>query len=155
MRRTYLEGVGDHLFSLVYFYPFRCQVCTSRFRAFRFGIQHSVQVPDRRQYQRITTEFPAFLEGQPNREEVVTDLSMGGCTLKAETPLSEGSFLQLLLQTSDRQPPIRVDTAIVRSIRSKSVGLQFLEFPPGEQDRLSQFVYSYLVSYRTAPEGSY
>ncbi len=114
-------------------------------------MQYSVQVPDRRQYQRITTGFPAFLEGQPNREEVVTDLSMGGCTLKAETPLSEGSFLQLLSQTSDRQPPIRVDTAIVTSIRSRSVGLQFLEFPPGEQDRLSQFVYSYLVSYRTAP----
>jgi len=138
----------------MYLYPFRCQVCTYRFRALRFGMQHSAQVPDRRQYQRIATGFPAFLEGQPNREEVVTDLSMGGCTLKAETPLSEGSFLQLLLQTSDRQPPIRVDTAIVRSVRSRSVGLQFLEFPPGEQDRLSQFVYSYLVSYRTAPARS-
>lgn len=147
--------MGDHLLSLAYLYPFRCQVCTYRFRVPRFGMRYSTLVPDRRQYQRITTGFPVFLEGQPNREEAVTDLSMGGCTLNAETPLSEGAFLQVLLQTSDREPPIRVDTAIVRSVRSRSVGLQFLEFPAGEKDRLSQFVYSLLVGYRTAPEGSY
>jgi PilZ domain-containing protein len=80
---------------------------------------------------------------------------MGGCTLKAETPLSQGAFLQLLLQPSDREPPIRVETAIVRSVRSRSVGLQFLEFPAGEKDRLSQCVHSLLVNYRTAPQGSY
>jgi len=147
--------VFDHLLSLAYLYPFRCQVCTYRFRALRFGLNHSIQVPDRRQYQRIAAGFPAFLEGQQKREEQVTDLSMGGCTLKAEAPLSEGTFLQLLLQTSDREPPIRVDTAIVRSVRSRSVGLQFLEFPAGEKDRLSQFIYSLLVGYRTAPEGSH
>lgn len=152
MRRTYLEGVVEHLLSLAYLYPFRCQVCTYRFRALQFGMLHSTQVPDRRQYQRIAAGFSAFLEGQQKREEQVTDLSMGGCTLQAETPLSEGAFLQLLLQAFDREPPIRVDTAIVRSVRARSVGLQFLEFPAGEKDRLSQFVYSHLVSYRTAPE---
>lgn len=155
VRRTYLEGVLDHLVSLVSLYPFRCQVCTYRFRALRFGRWHSTQVPDRRQYQRIAAGFPAFLEGQQKREEQVADLSMEGCTLKAETPLSKGAFLQLLLQTSDREPPIRVDTAIVRSVRSRSVGLQFLEFPAGEKDRLSQFVYSLLVGYRRAPQESW
>lgn len=155
VRRTHLKGAVDHLLSLAYLYPFRCQVCTHRFRALRFGMQHSTQVPDRRQYQRIVAGFPAFLEGQQRREEQVADVSMGGCTLKAETPLSEGMFLQLLLQTSDREPPIRVDTAIVRYARPRSIGLQFLEFPAGEKDRLSQFIYSLLVSYRTAPARSY
>ena len=154
VRPTYLKGVFDHLLGLVYLYPFRCQVCTYRFRALRFGMQHSAQVPDRRQYQRIAAGFPAFLDGQQRREERVADFSMGGCTLKAETPLSKGAFLQLLLQPSDREPPIRVDTAIVRSVRSRSVGLQFLEFPAGEKDRLSQFVYSLLVGHRAAPQGS-
>jgi len=155
IRRAYLEGFFDHLLSLAFLYPLRCQVCTYRFRVLRFGLGHSTQVPDRRQYQRIATAFPVFLEGQQNREEQVTDLSMGGCTMKAKTSLSEGTFLQLLLQPSDREPPIQVDTAIVRSVRSKSVGLQFLEFPAGEKDRLSQFMYSLLVSSRAAPEVSH
>ena len=155
VRRTYLEGVVDHFVSLASLYPFRCQVCTHRFRAFRFGLGKLAQVPDRRQYERITTGFPVFLEGQSNRQETAVDLSMGGCTLKVQTPFSEGTFMQLLLQTSDREPPIRVDTAIVRSVRSRTIGLQFLEFPTGEKDRLSQFIYSRLVDYRTAPEASY
>jgi len=154
VRRTYVEGVFGHLVSLARLYPFRCQVCTYRFRALRFGMQRSAQVPDRRQYQRIAAGFAAFLDGQQRREEQVKDFSMGGCTLQAGAALSEGTFLHLLLQTSDREPPIRVDTAIVRSVRSRSVGLQFLEFPAGEKDRLSQFVYSLLVGHRAAPQGS-
>jgi c-di-GMP-binding flagellar brake protein YcgR len=106
------------------------------------------QVPDRREYHRIATDFPAFLEGKDIRKEHVTDLSMGGCTLKSEDGLSQGTFLQLLLHPSDMEPPIKVDTAIIRSVRSRSVGLQFLEFPAGEKDRLSRFVHGLLVSQR-------
>jgi len=70
---------------------------------------------------------------------------MGGCAIETETKLSPGAILQLQLQTSDREPVVTVDAVVVRSVRSKSVGLQFLRLGMEEKERLGQFVRSLLT----------
>ena len=76
---------------------------------------------------------------------------MGGCTLQTATALTKGAFLHLNLQPSEREPAIVVETAMVRSVRPESVGLEFLEFEGGQKERLARFVRSLLLSRQTAP----
>lgn len=64
--------------------------------------------------------------------------------MKVGAPLAEGAFVALRVWPPDQIVPIEVSVATIRSVRSTSVGLQFLEFNPGEQDRLSRFVHSLL-----------
>jgi predicted HAD superfamily Cof-like phosphohydrolase len=40
VRRSGRKGLKERLLSLVYLYPFRCQVCANRFRAFQFRPQY-------------------------------------------------------------------------------------------------------------------
>ncbi len=44
------------------------------------------------------------------------------------------------LQIWDRKPAVTIERVAVRSVRSSSVGLQFIEFQGGESHRLGQFV---------------
>lgn len=71
---------------------------------------------------------------------------MGGCTTETETKLSRGAILQLELQASDRDPALTVDAVVVRSVRSKYVGLQFPRLGMEEKEHLGQFVRRLLVT---------
>lgn len=64
--------------------------------------------------------------------------------MKVGAPLPQGAFIELWMWPPDQIIPIRVSVAMVRSVRSTSVGLQFLELTPGEQGRLSRFVHNLL-----------
>jgi hypothetical protein len=139
VRRVERDGFLELLFSLIRFRPFRCQLCTYRFRRFAFGARYSKV--DRRQYERLATQVQARIMGKPTRgDDLVTDLSMDGCRLKTDTPLIAGAFLHLRLRMSNLEPPIIVQTAMVRSVYSDSVGLEFLDFDAKQKDHLSQFV---------------
>jgi hypothetical protein len=70
---------------------------------------------------------------------------MDGCTLQA-TGLPRGTFLGLVLKPDHEDEAIRIETAMVCSVRSTSVGLRFLEIPLPDQRRLSQIVLGLLVS---------
>lgn len=107
---------------------------------------------DKRQFERLPTNVRATIVGPQGRsEDLVTDLSMGGCTLQTTTPLTKGSFLHLNLQPSEGEAAIVVDTAMVRSVRSKSVGLEFLEFEGGQKERLAHLVRDLLLRRQIAP----
>ena len=60
VRVTYQEGGVERLLSHVNVFPFRCQLCTNRFRAFYSDARHNTQAFDRRQYRRL----PASIEAQ-------------------------------------------------------------------------------------------
>jgi hypothetical protein len=55
------------------------------------------------------------------------------------------------LQPSDRDAAIVVETAMVRSVRSEYLGLEFLEFGRGQRERLAEFVRGLLLTRETAP----
>jgi c-di-GMP-binding flagellar brake protein YcgR len=107
---------------------------------------------DKRQFERLPTNVRATIVGAQGRsEDLITDLSMGGCTLQTTATLTKGAFLHLNLQPSERESAIVVETAMVRSVRSERVGLEFLEFEGGQKERLAQFVCGLLMTRQTAP----
>lgn len=142
-RNTFLES----LFRLLGIYAFRCQVCAHGFVKVVPGLRSRVQRFDHRQYFRLQANVPAiFLSDTSRQRDVVTELSMGGCTLKTDVALLTGSFIQVNLETSDQESPIAIETAMVRTIRPLSVGIEFLEFQPLEKRRLGEYIHGLLLT---------
>lgn len=128
--------------------PFRCQLCRHRFVKLTAGAEREYETNGTRQYQRFPTQVYATLVGDfPARQEVISELSMGGCTLHSpQLPLKSGSFIQMKVKTSDTEEPIRIDTVMIRSVRPQSAGVEFLEFRDEEKKKLGKFVKELLVS---------
>lgn len=150
-RRSHRQGLKERLLSLVYLYPFRCQVCANRFRVFQFRSRYVKRTVDRRQYARLSTRIPTtFAEDikpgeQRVGEGVVTDISLSGCYMQTVVQLSQGTVVSLELQTEQHTPAIAVAAAIVRIVRSTGVGLEFLWMSEPEQERFSQFIRQLLL----------
>lgn len=146
VRVTYREGRVENLLGLVSVFPFRCQLCTNRFRAYYSGGRHNTQAFDRRQY----TRLPASIEAQVlDRNQSVmtnriTDISMDGCTLQT-TGFPKGAFIELILKPTVEEQTIHIETAMVCSVRPLSTGIRFLEIPPEHYRRLAQVVLGLLV----------
>ena len=146
VRVTSNEGMVEKALNHIRMFPFRCQLCTNRFRAFYLSARQSTQEFDRRQFKRLATAMDAQVidSKQLPFTNRITDISMGGCAILAGG-LAKGAFVELVLKSSTEGEEIRIETAMVCSVRSESVGIQFLEFHPDEQRRLSQVVLGLLV----------
>jgi hypothetical protein len=146
VRVTYQEGRIERLLSSVNVFPFRCQLCTNRFRAFYSGARHSMQAFDRRQYTRLPASIEAqvFDRNQPAAINRIIDISMDGCTLQT-TGFPKGAFLELVLKPTVEEETIRIETAMVCSVRPLSMGIRFLEIPPEHYRRLAQVILGLLV----------
>ncbi|MBS0171833.1 MAG: PilZ domain-containing protein [Nitrospira sp.] len=124
----------------------RCQLCTTRFQARRPGNRVTSQEFDRREYRRLPVNFAATLIlDQPAAGGFVTDISMGGCALQAETTLSRGTFVKFVLHAPAGQPDIKVDSAMICSVHPRSVGVKFLEFDPQDKQRMGQLMLELLA----------
>ena len=123
-----------------------CQLCTNRFRAFYAGAGHNTQAFDRRQYTRLMASIEAQVLDykQPAVTNRITDISMHGCTLQT-TGFSKGSFIELVLNPTVEEKAIRIESAMVCSVRPLSMGIRFLEIPPEQYRRLAQVVLGLLV----------
>ena len=147
IQRTRVEGTTARLLSHFSFHPFRCQVCGHRFSAYQPGVTASDFKEDRRQYVRFVTRFPAtFSLDRLRGKGEVTEISVGGCTLETDAALSPGSILRLMLMPPASESAIAVDAALIRSVRGKKAGIEFLRFQPEEKERLNKFVVQFLVS---------
>jgi hypothetical protein len=143
---TYQEGRVERLLSRVNVFPFRCQLCTNRFHAFYSGARHNTQAFDRRQYTRLMVSIEAQILDHKQLPVInqITDISMDGCTLQT-TGFLEGAFFELVLEPTVEVETIRIETAMVCSVRPSSVGIRFLEVPPEHYRRLAQVVLGLLV----------
>ena len=152
VRVTSNEGVVEKALNHIRMFPFRCQLCTNRFRAFYLSARQSTQEFDRRQFKRLATAMDAQVidNKQLPFTNRITDISMGGCAILTEG-LAKGAFVELVLKSSAEGEGIRIETAMVCSVRPESVGIQFLEFHPDEQRRLSQVVLGLLVGQSGQP----
>ena len=146
VRVTYQENRVERLLSRFNVFPFRCQLCTNRFRAFESGARHNTQAFDRRQYARLKASIDALIfdHKQLPVTNRITDISMDGCTLEA-TGFPKGSFIELVLKPAVEEDTIRIETAMVCSVRPLSMGIRFLEVPPEHYRRLAQVVLGHLV----------
>lgn len=138
------QGGRDRLFSLIYAYPFRCQVCQHRFHLMQWGLRYIEQDVDRREYERRPVKLPVILstdEGQLEGQTV--DLAMRGCAVEVNNPLlREGTLLRVRLDAFDSEPPIVVETAVMRGVHGTRLGLEFLRMHEQEKERLSQYILS-------------
>ena len=140
-------GMMERMLQQLKFFPFRCQLCMNKFRAFHRKEANSPEAFDRREYRRLSTSIQAqfVADNRMRSTNRITDISMDGCTLQA-TGLPRGTFMGLLLKPDREDESIRIETAMVCSVRPTSVGLRFLEIPLPDQRRLSQVVLGLLVS---------
>jgi len=153
VRATHEDGTFDRLLTRFKFVPFRCQLCTHRFHTFGAEAPPPTQASDRRQYKRLPVSFRAnfFAENTVRIDNRVTDISMGGCTLETTATLPRGTFLELLIKPASDDEAIRIETAMVCSLRPESMGIRFLEVLAHDKHRLSQVVLSLLVGQSANP----
>ena len=150
MRVVSQAGRVERLLGFVNVLSFCCQLCTNPFRSFSPSARHETQASDRRQYTRLAAFIEAqVLDGnQPASTNRITDISMDGCALQA-TGLSKGTVVELRLKPTVEADTIRIERALVCSVRSSSTGIKFLNVPPEYQRRLGQVVLGLLVSQRS------
>jgi c-di-GMP-binding flagellar brake protein YcgR len=153
VRVTYDEGTAGRMLNRLKVFPFRCQLCAKRFHAFWTGSPNATQAVDRRQYKRLSASFHVNLlaHNAVRTDNRVTDISMGGCTLETTATLPQGTFLELIIKPTSNENTIKVETAMVCSVRPESMGIRFLELQSNDKHRLSQVVLSLLVEHSVLP----
>ena len=141
-------GFAEKILSLFYVYPFKCQLCGCRFRSLQRGVRYLRVEEDRREYERLPTSFPVSFSSEAFQGSgIACEISMSGCTFQPDAEASnpkEGSVLRMALQISNASEPVNVE-AVVRNIRQRLVGVEFLRFPPADKDRLQHYVRDLLV----------
>jgi len=150
---TSREGPVERLLSCINVFPFRCQLCTNQFRAFWSGARGNTQAFDKRQYKRLPTSIEAQFLTDSNQRGTnrITEISMGGCTLRTTAEFPRGTFLELTLKPTSGEEPITIESGMVSSVRPSSLGISFLEMGPRDKQRLSQIVLGLLVSLSPLP----
>ena len=153
IRVTRHEGTMERILGHLKIVPFRCQLCTMRFRTFWSVSPNATQAVDRREYRRLPSSFQARMlaDNSLRTETRVTDISMGGCTIESTASLPRGTFLELFITPASSEEAIKVDTAMVCSSRKESMGIRFLELMGPDKHRLSQVVLSLLVGQSIPP----
>jgi PilZ domain-containing protein len=151
-RRCARGGVLDHLLSAVYVYPFRCQLCTRRFRALRWGLRYARLSVDRREYERVQVRIPASLTVRGERVPAeVRDISLAGCGVHTDFPLVTGDRLRLELDVQ-HSLPIVIESATARSGTAGRVGVSFDGIALEQRNRLHGLLLARL-GYSPAAEG--
>ncbi len=129
--KNWLESLG----CLLSFHPFRCQLCSHRF--FAFDWLPRLDFYRRRQYVRMPARFPlTFTNQQMDGAGTVVNLSIKGCQIETDAPLTCGDTLSLDIRETDGQPLFAVSAAAVRTIDGKQAGIEFLRIRKDAMERL-------------------
>ena len=146
VRRVLGAGLAETFLRLVQVYPFKCQLCGHRFRSFQVGVRYLTVQEDRREYDRMERKFPVTFGGEfISGEGVVLDVTMGGCTFTTRSNLVIGTTVRMDLRISAAVPPVIVDAAVVRNVRSEIAGVEFVSWQESERERLQLFVTGMLI----------
>jgi len=141
VKRVSRQGFKERLLSLFYIYPFRCQLCGHRFRFLQWGIRYQRIQEDRREYERLPINSPVSIRGENLYSEgKAVDISLGGCTATLDTQLTAGDLCSVALYLSNELLPIRVDAAVIRTVRPNNLGIEFLRFLDNDRERLQLFI---------------
>jgi PilZ domain-containing protein len=146
VRRVAKSGLPEILLSLSYIYPFKCQLCGHRFRAFRRGVRYFRIEEDRREYDRMEVKFPVVFSGEKvSGDGVLLNISMAGCSFATAVELGIGMIVKMELLIAGGLAPVTVDAAVVRNVYQGSAGVEFLRWQASERERLQLFVRGLLI----------
>lgn len=70
----------------------------------------------------------------------ITDLSLRGCRVESQTAVKPGTSLELRIHTSEDEPPLKIQEAVVRWSRAQQFGVEFVTLQPEEWARLQHTV---------------
>jgi len=141
--RVARKGRLEACLSLFFVYPFRCKLCSHRFRALRWGFHYGKLRFNRRGQRRLRTDFPVTLSwGQKQAEGRIIDISLSGCRLQSAVSLGLDNFLTLLLQAPGFRTGIRVESAQVRRVGTTVASLSFLRMGKDEKRRLCKLLFT-------------
>lgn len=147
VNRSPREGVVERLLSVGYIYPFRCQLCTHRFKALRWGERYVRTAQDRREYERVPTQLWASIWSEQWRKEGrITDLSVAGAGVETDASIPKDAHIRLTIEKTGQHAAITIDAALVRSSRDGRLGLQFLGVQGDQEARLRQLVHQLLIA---------
>jgi hypothetical protein len=73
-------------------------------------------------------------------EGTISDLSKTGCRVQSDTQPSKDVELKLELFLSDYTWPMKVDRAVVRWIKGRTFGLEFVSMQAAQRDRLMRVI---------------
>jgi hypothetical protein len=142
VKRVRRSTTFERLLSFFYIYPFRCQLCDHPFKIFQPGIRYIRVDEDRREYQRIGVDFPAWLKKDMIKcDGSAIDLSMSGCTVRADSVPPLASIVSVGFEVPNEPMPVTIETAIVRNASENRVGLEFLRFQGDERQRLRRVLH--------------
>lgn len=107
----------------------------------------SKRIIDLRKHPRLLVPSGAFFSFKrlivpvPSGEDIegegaLVDLSIGGCRILSELPLTIGQEYHLIFQISMERPPIPVDAAVVRWTDDSTYGLKFISIDPHDESRI-------------------
>lgn len=148
--RTHRSGILEHLASLGYVYPFRCQVCERRFRRFRWGERYVRVHLDRRDLERVSARIPVNFHWRDGGQGagVIRDISSGGCAVETDATPPVGALLLLQL-APEGEPPVDVDVGEVRSRHARRIGVRFVRVAPAHEERLRGLVQRLFAAQRS------
>nr|MBI3614555.1 PilZ domain-containing protein [Nitrospirota bacterium] len=119
--------------------PFRCQFCSHRFPALRWGRRRPGHVVERREFRRIRAQLAlAFTGDLVQGEGTIVDLSIGGCLMRSTLHVGVDDIVYLRI-TLPRQESRLELAAVVRSVGSRGIGCKFLR-AAREDARLAEFL---------------
>ena len=142
VRRRPSQGLGEQLLAGLLIYPFRCQLCAYRYRAF---LGRPSFAP-RREFVRLPVQYPVSMwearsaDRRAITEGTLIDLSLRGCAINCATPFKTGTMLRLHVHLPVEAAPLAIDGAVVRYCGKDRLGVQFQAIGPAEEARLSQVV---------------
>lgn len=149
VRRVARVGWAERVAGWVYIYPFKCQICGFRFRFLQWGVRYVRMEEDHREYDRMAMNFPVIYRGeQIDGEGNVLNISMGGCSFTTPNQIAKGTILRMELNVSNDAAPVVVEAAVVRHWHNQMAGVEFLQWPDGERERLQLFVRGLLIGGR-------
>ena len=70
----------------------------------------------------------------------ITDLSLRGCRVESQTEVRPGTSLEVRIHTSEDEPPLKIQEAVVRWSRAQQFGIEFVTLDPEEWARLQHTV---------------
>lgn len=96
-----------------------------------------------RKYPRFEVHLPvsfSFCTGSRQGEGTIYNLSLGGCRIESDTKIERNECLRLRVYVSIIDPPVIVESAVVRWSNSNDCGIEFLVTHKEHLDRLQQFL---------------
>lgn len=96
---------------------------------------------NRRKFPRFHVELRCSYAGdQYTGLGTVLDLSMEGCSVRSDTRVLKGEYVELFINLFGQIPPLPVELAVIRWSAGPVFGLEFIRIADGHQARLHHYV---------------